>query len=130
MSNDLHTTEDKQDLKDEIHEYVEKRVELIVLTISDQISMMIAHSLQRFIGFLILVFGMLFIWFAIGYSIGEIIGSIGGGFAISALPLFIFGFIFIKRKSKRLTEKIQAGLMSKVLENFDNEEDNESEEKN
>lgn len=130
MSNDLHTTEDKQGLKDEIHEYVEKRVELIVLTISDQISMMIAHSLQRFIGFLILVFGMLFIWFAIGYSIGEIIGSIGGGFAISALPLFIFGYIFIKRKSKRLTEKIQAGLMSKVLENFDNEEDNESEEKN
>ncbi|TVQ02045.1 MAG: hypothetical protein EA359_12570 [Balneolaceae bacterium] len=123
MSDDQYNIEDKQDLRKEIREYAEKRVELFVITISEQISLMIAHSFQRFLGFLILAAGFLFVWFALGYLLGELIGSIGGGFAISALPLLIFGFIFSKRKSKRFTEKIQAVLMSKVLENFDKEED-------
>lgn len=129
MSNHQNTTENKQGLRKDIREYIEKRVELFVITTSEQISLMIAHSFQRFLGFLILAFGIFFLWLALGFYLGELIGNFGAGFAISSLPLLILGFIIFNHKSKRLTEKIQAGLMAKVLENF-NSQENESEENN
>jgi hypothetical protein len=129
MSKDLNNTEEKQNLKHEIREYAEKRFELFVLTVSEQVSLMITHAFQRFLGFLILAFGLFFLWFAVAYTLGELLGNTGGGFAISSIPFLIYGFIFINNRSKRFTEKFQAGLISKVLDNFDKER-NESEENN
>lgn len=113
--------DDQQALKQDIREYIEKRVELITLTISEQLSLVVAHSVQRFLGMLILALAFFFLWFALSFYIGELTGSYSAGFAISSVPLFLAGFIFMKRKSKRLTETIQAGLIQKVIENFDKE---------
>lgn len=128
MTGEQNSKEEGQGLRKDIREYAEKRVELLLITITEQVSLIIAQSFQRFLGFLILASGLLFIWFAVGFTLGEMIGSIGGGFALSALPLLMFGFIFINRKSKRMTEKIQSALISKVLDNVAKENGESSEE--
>lgn len=113
----------KSTITAEVREYIEKRVQLLTLTIAEQVSHIIAESFQRILGMFILSFALFFLWFAVGFLLGELLGSLSAGFAIASVPLFILGFVFMKTKSKRMTEKIQSQLISKVLDDL--EEDGE-----
>lgn len=108
----------KSSLSGEVREYIEKRIQLLTLTISEQVSHIIADSFQRMLGMFVLIFALFFLWFAVGFFVGELIGSISAGFAIASIPLFLLGFFLMNRKSKTLTEKIQAQLISKVLDDL------------
>jgi hypothetical protein len=112
-------TGDHKKLEDEIREYIEKRIQLISINISEQISLMIAHSFQRLFGVLVLAMAVFFVWFAIGFFLSGLLDSHSAGFALASVPLFIIGFIFLNKKSKRFTERIQAELIGKVIQNFD-----------
>lgn len=119
----------KDNLTGEVREYIKKRVQLLTLTISEQVSHMIADSFQRMLGMFVLSFALFFLWFAVGFFLGEVIGSISAGFAIASIPLFLLGFILMNRKSKTLTEKIQTQLISKVLDDLDIDTDEKGEPK-
>ena len=56
-------------------------------------------------------------------------GNYSYGFAIVSLPFLLAGIIFINRKSKRLTEKIQAEMISKMIPEDGIFDDDESDEK-
>ncbi|TVQ65368.1 MAG: hypothetical protein EA360_09805 [Balneolaceae bacterium] len=117
---------EQANLASEVKEYVEKRVQLITLNLAEQFSLAIAHSFQRLIGLLLFSGALFFGWFAAGFYLAELTESNPIGFALAALPLFLISFIFMKSKSKKLTEKIQAEIIQSILR----EEDRDSAGKN
>lgn len=123
MSEQFTNNGKKSKITSDIREYVEKRVQLLTLTITEQVSRIMAESFQKVLGMFILSFALFFLWFAVGFLIAEIIGSFSAGFAIASLPLFVVGFIFLKSKSKSITEKVQAQLMASILDDIDFEKE-------
>lgn len=115
----------KQNLTGELRQYIEKRFQLFSLTIAEQVSRIAAESFLQILGMFIMSFALFFFWFAIGFWVGEQIGSISGGFAISSIPLFLLGFLLMRRGSSRITERIQAQLISKVIDDLDSDEEPE-----
>lgn len=124
MSQKENGMDELQGVREDLREYVEKRFELLALSLSEQLSLIIAHAFQRFIGVLVLALAFITLWFGVAYFLGELIGRISAGFAISSVPLLIAGFILFNQKSTRLTERIQANLIEKVIQNFDKEKSN------
>ena len=112
----------KKRLSDEVRQYIEKRFELFSLTIAEQISRIAAESFLQILGLFILSFALFFLWFAVGFWVGGLIGSVSGGFAISSIPLFLTGFLLIRKGSTTITEKVQAQLISKVIDDLDDDE--------
>lgn len=106
-------------LTNEIRSYVEKRVQLLILTITERVSHVIAHSLQRLIGMILLGSALYFVCLALGFYLGELLGNYSYGFAVVSLPFLTVGFILLKRKSKRITEKIQADIIEKMMADMD-----------
>lgn len=115
-----------ESLTEELRSYIEKRVQLLILTITERVSSIIAQSLQKFVGMILLGFALYFICLALGFYLGEILGNYSYGFAIVSIPFILFGFILIKRISKRITEKIQADIIEKMMLDIDESPDNES----
>lgn len=115
----------KKKITDEVRQYIEKRLELFSLTIAEQVSRLLAESFQQILGLFILSFALFFFWFAVGFWVGGLIGSISAGFAISSVPLFLIGYLLMNRSSKGFTEKVQAQLISKVLDDFDSDQESE-----
>ncbi len=115
----------KKKITDEVRQYIEKRLELFSLTIAEQVSRLLAESFQQILGLFVLSFALFFFWFAVGFWVGGLIGSISAGFAISSLPLFLIGYLLMNRSSKGFTEKIQAQLISKVIDDFDSDQEPE-----
>lgn len=113
----------KKKLTDELRQYIEKRLQLFSLTIAEQVSRIVAESFLQILGLFILSFALFFFWFAVGFWVGELIGSVSGGFAISSIPLFLMGFLLMRRGSKKITEKVQAQLISKVIDDIDSDEE-------
>ena len=110
-----HQEEKKESLGSDIRSYIETRIELLLLSVAEQISRVIAHSVQKLIGIILLISAVYFICFAVGFYIGDLLGNYSYGFAIVSLPFLLAGIIFINRTSKRLTEKIQAEMISKMM---------------
>lgn len=106
-------------LRNDIRLYVEKRLELLNLTLAEEISMLITDGIQRVIGVLLLSGALLFSWLAFAFLLSDWIDSLSGGFALASLPLFLLTFIFMKKRSSILAEKIQAELIEKAIINFD-----------
>lgn len=116
-----------QTLKKDIKEYVEKRVKLFTLTFAEDLSLIIAHGFQRLTGLLMFAGALFFAWFAVAYLISDLIGNLSAGFALSSIPLFLLAAFFMNRKSKSVTEKIQAELIEIMILHFDNETDDNRE---
>ncbi len=119
MNENQKDSEKNSSLKSEILLYVEKRIELISVAIAEQISLMIAQSFQKLIGMLLLSSAILFLWLALAFFLGDLLNNTALGFLIASAPLFLFGFIFSRSSSQTITERIQAELISKLMDGFD-----------
>lgn len=119
MSEDANQNSDKPGIGEEVRLYVEKRIQLLTLVIAEQVSRIIAESMQKLIGILLFGGGFFFIWFALGYFVSDLVNSTGLGFLIVSVPLLIAGYIFMKNKSEKLTAKIQAEMISKAMESVE-----------
>lgn len=113
----------KKRLTEEVRQYIEKRFELFSLTIAEQVSRIVAESFLQILGMFILSFALFFFWFAVGFWVGGLIGSVSGGFAISSIPLFLLGYLLMRKGSKTITEKVQAQLISKVIDDLGSDEE-------
>jgi hypothetical protein len=114
-------------LSDDVKRYIEKRLELFTLTVSEHVSFILADSMQKLIGILLLACGFLIAWFGLSYYLSELVGSYSLGFFISSLPLLLGGFIFLKLKPKSVTRMIQAGIIHEVMLSFENLEKKQQE---
>jgi hypothetical protein len=110
-------SEELDNIVAELRLYVEKRIELISLTISEQVSLIAARSIQQLIGILLIAAGAFFLWFGVGFLTGDLINNTGLGFLIASIPVLLFGYIFLNQKSAKITENIQAELIHNIMEN-------------
>jgi positive regulator of sigma E activity len=119
MNESQQDNEQKDSLRREIRLYVEKRIQLVSVAISEQISLMIAQSFQKLAGVLLLSSAVLFLWLALSFFLGDLLNNTSIGFLIASFPLFIFGFIFMRQSSKKITDRIQAQLISRLMDGFE-----------
>ncbi len=110
-------------LKTDIREYIEKRIQLFVIEIAEQLSLYIANSFQKILGMFLLGGALFFVLFALAFYLGELIGNFSAGFALVSLPLIFSGYFFMKKKSKMVTENIQSEVIGKILENFESDKE-------
>ncbi len=82
---------------------------------------------QRVVGILLLAGAVLFAWFAFSFLLSEWLNSMSAGFAISSLPLFLTAILFMNTKSKKMTERIQASIIDRVLSSIERSSDNNQE---
>ncbi|MEX2585903.1 MAG: phage holin family protein [Balneolaceae bacterium] len=119
-----------REIIDDVRSYVEKRLELFVLTITERVTFMLADAIQRIVGIFMLAGGIFFLWFAFSFYLSELIGSYSLGFLAGSLPLLIAGLVFVKLQPALLTRKIQDGMLKQFLDAFDSarkEQEGESE---
>jgi hypothetical protein len=129
-----HNNNETSGIGDEVRLYVEKRIELFTLTITEQVSAVAAHTIQKMIGILLLAGAALIAWLSLGFFLGELLESNGLGFLIASLPLFLTGYLFMSRKSLAMTERIQSEMIAKTMDSLESglnivkqeEESNES----
>lgn len=112
-----------QRLLTDLREYIEKRFELYTITITEQVSLMIAHSYQKMTGMALLAMALLFLCISLAIFLGELLDRMSAGFAIVTVFIFIVGFFFYRKKLTWLTKRIQVKLISKVINRFDKKED-------
>lgn len=123
VKNDPININEEKGLPHEIREYVEKRIQLATLKISEKVSQVISSSIQKVAGILLLACGFNFAWFALCFFLAEVLDSNSLGFLAGSVPLFLAGIILYKTKLKSLTEKIQSGMISGVMEKMEKEND-------
>lgn len=110
-------------LSSELREYIETRIDLLVLNVSDQVTGWVSSSIQKIIGFSIIGSGLFFGMIALSIYLGELLHNEAIGYAIVALPLLLIGLILAFSKPFGITKTIQKQLMVGVLESL--EEDKE-----
>lgn len=99
--------------------YVENRIQLLMISLTEQVSFLLAESLQKIIGVASLAVGFLFAWFALAFYLSELLESLALGFLAAAIPLLLFGYIFSKIGYKPLSKKFQHSLLKKMSESFE-----------
>ncbi len=119
MNESQQDSEQKDSFRRELRVYVEKRIQLVSVAISEQISLMIAQSFQKLAGLLLLSSAVLFVWLALSFFLGDLLNNTSLGFLIASVPLFIFGFVFMRSSSKKITDRIQAQLISRLMDGFE-----------
>ena len=109
--------------------YVENRFELFSISIAEQIATAISGSIQKLVGFIFLLAGVLFIWIALGFFLGDLLKNQALGFLIAGLPPLFVGMVLYNRSSKKMEEKIQSQIIFNVTKqlksSFRNDEKDE-----
>ncbi|MBO6523988.1 MAG: phage holin family protein [Balneolaceae bacterium] len=105
----------------ELKEYLETRIDLLVLNVGDQISAWVGLSTQKIIGYLILSFGLLFASIALAIYLGDLLQNEALGYLIVSIPLLILGLIFAFAKPFGIANSVQKQLMSGILKAIEEE---------
>ena len=94
-------------LSTELRRYIEKRIELIATEMNGQFSMMASITVLRTVGFVILLFAVLFLLFALAWYLGDLLGNISLGFLLASVPLLIAGITLVLLRPRRLLHRIR-----------------------
>ncbi|MEQ8525380.1 phage holin family protein [Gracilimonas sp.] len=106
----------------ELKHYVETRIELSVLNISDKISYLIGQSIQQLFGYTILGLGLIFGMIALSIYLGDVLDKEWAGYAIVASPFILLGLIFVVAKPKSIARKIQQQILAEFLDTLPNQQ--------
>lgn len=95
--------------------YIEKRVELLLLSVGEQYSRWIAESIQRLTGIFLLFGALMFVLVAAAIYLGEFLGSQSLGYLIVSVPLLITGLFFFYLKPRSMIENLQRHFESELV---------------
>ena len=100
----------------DLKRYMEKRIELMMLSSGEYFSKWVAMSVHRTAGAMFILLGISFLFIALAIYIGNLLGSLSLGYIIVSLPLFILGFSFVYLKPRRLFEELQNRFEIELIE--------------
>ncbi len=106
----------------ELKEYVETRLDLVVLNVGEQVTKWLGESIQKLIGFTVLGVGLFFGMIALAIYVGELIGNEALGYLIVAAPLILIGLILASAKPKGVAKSIQNQFMDGILKSIEKKE--------
>tara|TARA_R110002126_G_scaffold120282_1_gene261449 strand:- start:6982 stop:7389 length:408 start_codon:yes stop_codon:yes gene_type:complete len=112
-------------VSNEFKGYVETRIELLILNLSDKGTLWLGDLIQHTFNLVILGTGVLFGLIALGFYLGEILNSTPLGFAIIGGILFLIALILILAKPKNISRRIQAQIMHDVIEALESKKEHE-----
>lgn len=107
----------------ELKDYLETRIDLLVLNTTEQISQWIGLSVQRIVGFTLLGTGLFFCMIAAAIFLGELLGKAYLGYLIVSIPILLIGLIFVLAKPFGIASSIQKQMMKGILESTAEEEE-------
>ena len=105
-------------LSREMKSYVEKRAELLYLNISDHLARMLAQSVHKFIGILLILAGVLFLMAALALYLGELLNSQALGYLIVSIPILVIGLLFTALRPRNMTRNMQQKMARELLKAF------------
>lgn len=114
-----------KEISGDIKSYLETRIELIVINVSEKVTLWIGYSIQKMTGYIILASGLLFAIFALALYLGDLLGHASFGFLIVSVPLIILGCIYALSRPKGMARNIQSQFMSEVLKALEETEKEE-----
>ena len=100
----------------ELREYLETRIDLLVLDVSERVTRWLGIHIQKLIGYSILGVGLVFASIAMAVYLGDLLGHPAIGYAILAVPMLLIGMIFIFSKPRGIARNIQNQFMAEILE--------------
>lgn len=100
----------------EIRLYIEKRIELTGIILSEQLSDSISKAGHKIAGVLVLLIGVDFALIALAIFLGDLLNNLALGFFLTALPFLIAGLLFINLKPARLIDKKRDQILTGMLE--------------
>ena len=112
-------------VSNELKGYVETRIELLILNLSDKGTLWLGDLIQHTFNLVILGTGLLFGLIALGFYLGELFNSMPAGFGLIGGILVLIGLILILSKPKNISRKIQSQIMHDVIEALDGKKDTE-----
>ncbi|MFN1834078.1 phage holin family protein [Balneola sp. MJW-20] len=115
-----HLGERIKNISSEIKDYVETRLELTVINISERSTWWVGKGIQRMVGFSIFGVGMLFVLFALAIWLGDLLDNTYLGYLIVSAPLLIIGGYFAFTSSHSFAKKIQYEIMDDIINEFEN----------
>ncbi|CAK7078700.1 phage holin family protein [Parabacteroides sp. APC149_11_2_Y6] len=107
-----------RELKKDLSEYVELKLELLKLSTYERTGKVIAVLSYGVILLFLAFFAILFIFLALGFFLGDIFGSVGSGFAIVAILYVLLIGIIILNKNK-ISEKVLNVVIAALTSNED-----------
>ncbi len=103
----------------ELKQYVETKIDLMVITYGDQIARWLGESIQKLIGFTILSIGLFFLLIGLAIYLGELLDNLFIGYLIVGLPMILMGLLLASMKPKGIARGIQNQFMEGVLNSVD-----------
>lgn len=99
--------------------YIEKRLELLLLNIGEQISKWLAASIQKISGVILLVGGLVCLLVALAIFLGNLLGNDSLGYLIVSVPLLVLGYLLINLKPDSVLKSLQQHFESELIESID-----------
>jgi len=113
-------------VSNELKEYVETRIELLILNLSDKATLWLGDLIQHTFNLVILGTGLVFGLVALGFYLGELLESMAAGFGIIGGFLTLIGLILIIVKPNNVSRKIQNQIMRDVIDALESKKEDES----
>ena len=110
----------------ELKEYIEARIDLMVLNIGEQITQWIGESIQKVIGYTVLGSGIFFLMMAWAIFLGDLLENLALGYLITAVPLMIIGALLASAKPRGLSKSIQNQFMDGILKSIDKKKEDKA----
>jgi len=115
-------SETLHDLKTDLFSYIEKRLELFVIQITEPFAGLIARLFQQVFGFMIALVGVFFVWGALALLLGEYFNSLVLGLLVAGLPLLFIGALLFSTKPGFLHRLIHSNLVDQVMDSLTTED--------
>lgn len=110
-------------ITNELKQYVEIRLDLLVLNIGEQVTKWLGESIQKLIGFTILAIGLFFGMMALAIYLGDLLQNAALGYGIVAAPLILIGLLLASSKPKGVARSIQNQFMDGILKSIEKKSD-------
>ncbi len=99
----------------ELKEYMETRIDLLVLNVGEQVTAWIGLSTQKVIGFFTISCGLIFASIALAIYLGDVLENQALGYLIVSAPLILLGMILAFFKPFGIAGSVQKQLMAGIL---------------
>lgn len=110
-------------ITNELKDYVETKLELTMLNVSEKVSYWIGQSIQQLFGYTLLGVGLIFGMTALAIYLGEILNNEWAGYLIVASPFLLLGIIFVLIKPKSLARRIQSQILAEIIDSIETDEE-------
>lgn len=112
-------------ITNELKEYLEARIDLLVLNVGEQVTKVLGESLQKLVGFTIFGVGIFFVMIALAIYLGDVLDNEALGYLIVSLPLIVLGALFAKARPRGVAKSIQNQFMEGVLASLEDDKTEE-----